>query len=134
MKTKSLNAKNLYFVIGLVLIAFTFALNERIIVGLFPSYKLSFSAELKYAVFGLDVVFALALAFMLVRHQPKAKIALDAAVGLGFALLMLAGIELAFFYLNSRNARQLENVVFEFANGSEQADVQFDGEHAQAFF
>jgi hypothetical protein len=134
MKTKSLNAKNLYFVIGLVLIAFTFALNERIIVGLFPGYKLSFSAELKYAVFVLDVVFALVLAFMLVRHQPKAKIALDAAVGLGFALLMLAGIELAFFYLNSRNARQLENVVFEFANGSEQADVQFDGEHAQAFF
>ena len=109
-------------------------LNERIIAGVFPGFRLAPSVEIKYAVFALDVIFALILVIVLVWRQPKAKIGLDLAVGVGFALFLLAGIELTFFYLNSQNQRPLENVVFEFVSHSETADVQFDGEHAQAFF
>ena len=134
MKTRSLNTKNLYVIVGLLLIVFTFMLNERIIAGVFPGFRLAPSVEIKYAVFALDVIFAVILVIMLVWRQPKAKIGLDLAVGVGFALFLLAGIELTFFYLNSQNQRPLENVVFEFVSHSETADVQFDGEHAQAFF
>jgi hypothetical protein len=134
MKTKRFNSKNLYLLIGLILVVVTFALNERIIAEIVPSYRASSSAETKYVVFVIDVIFALALIFLLVRRQPRAKILIDSAVGIGLALVLLAGVELAFYYLNLENNRQLENVVFDFVSDSTKPDVRFDGEHAQALF
>ncbi len=127
-------AEKILLPIGLLLICVTFALNERIIAQIIPGHQVSTTTGLKIGIFVVDALFALVAIFILIRHKSKTKILLDASIGIGFTLVLLAGIEIAFYYLNHQNQRQLENVVFEFTNDSQERDVQFEGEHAQALF
>jgi hypothetical protein len=134
MKAGSGRTQKILFAIGLLLIFLTFALNEQIVKEIFSTYQGSVTVELKIGVFVLDVLFALVTLFILVHRKPKAKLFLDALVGVGFTVVLLVGIEFIFYHLNSRIQRQLEPVTFNFINGGQRRDVQFTGEHAQAFF
>ena len=134
MKAEVGTTQKILFAIGLLLIFLTFVFNEQFVTGIFPTYQGSVTVELKIGVFVLDMLFALVTLFILVHRQPKAKLFSDALVGVGFTVVLLVGIEFIFYHLNGRNQRQLEPVTFNFINEGQRRDVQFTGEHAQAFF
>lgn len=134
MKVEVGRTEKILFAIGFLLICLTFLLNERIVTEIFPTYRGSVTVELKIGVFALDALFALCTLFILVHRKPKVKVLMEALVGVGFTVVLLVGIEFIFYHLNSQNQRQLEPVTFDFVNEGQRRDVQFSGEHAQAFF
>ena len=134
MSKGATTTEKIIFASGFLLILVTLLLNDRILVGIFPTYQFAVPASLKTGFVVADVFFVLAVLFILGRNKPAAKILLDVLVGVGFTLLLLAVIEIGFYFLNQQNQRQLENVMFDFISGGEARDVQFAGEHAQAFF
>jgi len=121
-------------VLGLLLIGITLALNDRLMAGLFPAYSISVSTGLKTAIFVVDGFFALAAIFLTIRNKSIGQLWVDGLIGLGFTLVLLAGLEVGFYFLNNQNQSRLEDVNFEFINEAGTADVQFRDEHAQAFF
>jgi hypothetical protein len=134
MKTdKTAKSTKIVLVIGLVLFGLTLLLNERIMAGLFPAYRLAIPPTLKVGLFVADVLFVLVVLGLLLRRKSRTQILLDVAVGLGFTLFLLAGIE-AGFYLINRSQNQLGPVSLELIQGGEAADVRFQEEHSRALY
>lgn len=136
MKAGTANTKKIILFIGLLLIGVTLLLNERILAGLFPDYRVAIPSSLRIGVLVADALFVLVALFLLLNRKPRTKIIVDTSVGVGFSLLLLVGIEAGFYFLNQKNQRPIEDVVFEFITGGEarDRDIKFTGEHAQAFF
>lgn len=134
MKTdRTEKSTRIVLVVGLVLIGTTLLLNERIVTGLFPAYRLAIPTGLKVGLFVADVLFVLLALGLLIQRKSRAQILLDVSVGLGFTLFLLAGVEAGFYLLN-QSQNQLGEVNLEFIQGGEAANVQFQGEHTRALF
>lgn len=134
MKTdKTAKSTRIVLIIGLVLFGLTLLLNERIMAGLFPAYRLAIPTTLKVGLFAADLLFVLVALGLLIQRKSRAQILLDISVGLGFTLFLLAGIEAGFYLLN-RSQNQPGPVSLEFIQGGEAANVQFQGEHTRALY
>jgi hypothetical protein len=134
-KKRDDQAKKIVFAVGLALLGLNIVSNERLaeLLGLNPWLM---PPALRTGIIILDLLFVPATLFLLVQHKSKKKILIDAAVGLGFTLILLLAMEGVFYYLNSQphRQRQVGPVVFEFINDVQGPEVKFAGEHAQAFY
>ena len=134
MKAATDKTKKIILIIGVLLIGGTLLLNEQLLAALFPDSLMTMPAGLKIGVLVVDALFALAVIFLLVSRRPPARISADVLVGIGFTLFLLAGIEVAFYYLNQQKQGHMGEVVFEFTTGGESGGVSFSGEHPRALF
>jgi hypothetical protein len=126
--------KKLLLAAGLIVLAVNVVLTERLAAQLFPAYQISVPAGIKTGVVISDLLFVVVIISALIYRKSKTRILADGLIGLGVTVMVLFGMEMAFYYLNRRNERPVENVVFEFLNDVEGQEVKFEGEHAQAVF